>query len=204
MQRNVLAAIAAAFSILGSGAQAHAYVTGTFAGAPVSWSASGWNFFDPEPIGVDLAPGASQSWTFTYSITLHTDGLPATRDWEGTIGCPGIPYGVDCGHVPDGFETAQFDFSLFPPREASGYWNYTESGDLSGSLTAPAGGGTATYTGSFSITETATVFRDAEFGWADKLYPYGIAFVDASPVPELPPSVMLMAGLGLFGLRRRA
>lgn len=203
MQRNVLAAIAAAFSILGSGAQAHAYVTGTFAGAPVSWSASGWNFFDPEPIGVDLAPGASQSWTFSYSITLHTDGLPATRNWEATLGCAQIPYGIDCGHSPDGVETAQFDFNLFPPREASGYWNYSESGDFGGSLTAPVGGGTATYTGSFTITETATTFRDSTFGSADMIYPYSIAFVDAAAVPEVPASAMLIAGLGLLATRRQ-
>jgi hypothetical protein len=203
MNYKLMAAAFAALTLVSEGAQARAYITGTFAGHPFSQTTSGWSYVDQEPVGVDLAPGASQTWTFNYTVTLHTDGLPATRDWEGTIGCPSIPYGSDCGHTPDGYETAQFDFDIFPPREASGYWNYTESGMISGSLTAPVGAGSVTYSGTFSITETATTFRDEPFGWADAVYPYGVAIVDAAPIPEAPTGAMIMAGLGFMALRRR-
>ena len=201
MKSTLLAGgLAAALASASCPAFAKAYVTGTFAGVHVGQVGSGWNGGYLGPVGVDLAPGDSQTFVYSFSVTLHTDGLPATRAWSD---CATIPYSMDCGAKPTGFETAQFDFDLFPPRDASGYWNYAESGQFFGSLTAPAGGGTATYTGAFTITETATKFRDQPFGQYDVIIPYAFAFVDSAPIPEAPTAALLVAGLGLLAARRR-
>jgi len=208
MQRTLIAAVAAAALTAGSsGAQARADVTGTFAGAPVSQTTSGWSYVFRDVIGQALAAGTSQSWDFSYSITLHADGLPAVRDlpdWIPPSQCPTIPYGLDCGPVATGFETAQFDFGIFFPRGGSGEFTYTVAGLPTTGSFALTSGNTATFSGTFTVTETAASFIDTPFNVGqDTINPYAIAFVDAAAVPELPASAMLAAGLGLLAAWRR-
>jgi hypothetical protein len=199
MNYKILAA-AAAFALVSGGAQAHAYVTGTFAGLNVNQLGAGFNFNFSDPIGMNLDAGTSKTWDFTYLITLHNDGLAADREWYD---CAPIPSGCALP-PPTGKELAEFDFGFALSKSSSPFFNYSVDGYPAVPFTVAAGS-TVTYTGQFSITEIAAPYVEYPFSPGnDSLYLYTLSYVDTMlPVPELPTSALLVAGLACLNLRRR-
>lgn len=202
MGRNFFAACAL---LLFTGlANANAWVSGTFAGADVTQDGAGETFTISDPIGVALSPGASLSWTFAYSITLHNDGLQAAREWDE---CLTVSPGPICGPAADGQEHAEFDFGALTTKSATGLFNFTVVGlpHVEAFIAAP--GTTATYSGTFTITETASAEITEPFTPLDALFLYSASFVDSSSVvsavPELPGAALMLAGLVGVGLTRR-
>lgn len=189
MKRNFWAATAAFLMLAAGGAQAHAYADFTIGGVDVSQNSSGFNYaliWFGEP----LAPGASLSRTFDYSIKLHTDGLPATRTWGGYCSPEST-----CGPADDGQEHAQFDFFILQARDANPLVHFDISDYPAFASNAVGPGQTLSYSGSFTITETV------DFNAGDANAPvliYAGTWVDSndmsSPVPEPANGLLLLAG----------
>ena len=201
MHRVLLTAVTAAFALCANQAQARAYVTGTFMGEPVHQTTTGWVYMGPITVGEDIPIGTSKTFDFSYSLTLHSDGLPADAFYrDPPTGCALIPYSFDCGPTPTGLESTQVDFGEYLFREASGDFNYTLVNYPVEPFTVDAGQ-TKTYAGTFSIIETRVDYYDLPFSWADVVEPFGIAFVASAPVPEPAESLMFLVGVALMASR---
>lgn len=195
------AVIAAALLAVGSQAGAHAYADISFAGMNLSQQGSG-TAFNVLFFGQPLASGASFTQSFAYTITLHADGETANRDWSFCLPLSGL----DCGPAPTGHEQVDFEFGFEQTKEASPFTSYQFSGLPASPLVVSAG--TATYDGTFSITESIAPM--GSFQSLDYLAIWGATWVDSNdappPVPEPGAAALTLLGLGLLcaGLKRRA
>lgn len=211
MIRKFLAAsVAAAALALGiPGAWAHAYVTGTFAGIDISAPGSGYGGGMDGPIGIAVEPGGSYSQDYTYSITLHNDGLPAERTWNYCVPTDGNM----CGPTPTGTEIAEFEFAMMRTKEASPWFQFQLSGIPTYWLLTAAPGTEVTYSGTFTLTETSAMHIEP-YTSLDAAFFFATSWVDssdsstsgpvASTVPDAPGAALMLAGLaGLALIRRR-
>ena len=195
MRHSTRAAIAAAFLASGTAAGAHAYADVQFADLGLSVQGSGAKFEDFF-FGKPIAAGTSFTVSFPYTITLHADGEPATRSWDVCVPLPGS----DCGPAPTGFEQVEFEFGFMRTKEASPYTNFQFTGlPVQNPLIVDSG--TASYSGTFSITETISEF--GFFADLDYLVVWGATWIDSNdtrpPVPEPSATLLILLGLGVLG-----
>jgi hypothetical protein len=218
MRRNLLAAGAAALMLISGGAGAAAWSQGSIGEVSVDQLGSGANF-GYFTFGQDLEPGQSYSQTFSYSFTLHNDGLEfpygVTRSWNA--GCsPFGNFGPQCPPAFTGYEQVQFNFGYDESQYGSAGFAYTVTGSPPISVSLAAGQA-VTLQGSFEITET-NISTDplrpyGPFGPASVLQVYFSEWVDsvdssapsASLVPEADGGVQWLTGAAILvaALRRR-
>lgn len=198
MRQVTRSVLAAALSAIGSQASAHAYADVSFAGMNLSQQGSG-TAFNVLFFGQTLASGTSFTESFAYTVTLHADGGPADRTWNFCLPLSGM----DCGPAATGREQVEFEFGFQQAKEASPFTTY----QFSGLPTDPmaVGSGTATYSGTFSITESIAPM--GSFQSLDYLTLWGSSWVDSSdappPVPEPAIAMLMLLGLGWLGARAR-
>jgi len=203
MNNAVAATLAAAMILAGSDAIAHASATAQIGDVSVSQDGSGPNFAITE-WDVSLGTGESVSQTFSWSVTLHTDGLPATRTWDdGTVfGCLPL-YEMKCGPAATGSELIEvFLQSYRDGRAANPFIDFTDT--FANDILYDSVG-TQTLSGSFTLTATNTGIGPQ----SDGIGLFAALWVDSAaatpPVPEPAGIALGIAGLAtvLAALRRR-
>lgn len=157
--------------------------------------------FDYGQFDVALAPGQTLRETFTYTVQVTDDGLPAAREWSF---CTPVSY-ADCGPNATGFEQAYVSIDLGRDTRSvtdRDYWIDDTSSFLSfNSVTGKPG----LYSGTLVYTATNTSLGEAQFATVSIV---GAVFADVAAgdppaVPEPATAAMWLAGLGLAALRLR-
>jgi hypothetical protein len=199
MRLTACTAIVAALLAASPRADASAWADVSFAGMHLSGQGSG-TWFDATFFGRDVQPGGSYTETFPYTITLHADGEPATREWSSCL-----PLTItDCGPAPTGSELVEFEFGTVNTRETSPFVSYYMSGQPA-SLVVLADG-TATYSGTLSLTETIAPFG-SYFPNTDYLTIWTALWIDSADgvvsVPEPAVPGLMLAGAGMLAAIRR-
>ncbi len=153
--------------------------------------------FDFGSFDVSLAPSQTLTETFTYTVKVTDDGLPATRDWSF---CTPVSY-TDCGPGATGFEQAYA--SIWLGRDGDPTPNDFMITDTSDFISfSSVTGQPGVYTGTIDYTATNLSSQDWQSTTVTIL---GAAFVDAaSPVPEPPAALLYLAGLVALGSMARA
>lgn len=199
MRRLPLAAVAAALALLGAdAAMAKASAIVTLNGIPqISLGPDVGGASWAEAVGTaTLAPGQSWSISVPYTVTLSSNGLPASRDWQ--LCTPSFP--SYCGAQPTGFESAEA-YLFWDMDSRSGRFddlNVTATDDVDFYLL----NGVAHYSGTmtFSATNVGFGFRPVDAVLVAS------GFVDANPIPEPAPWALMAAalalGAGCRGVRR--
>jgi hypothetical protein len=200
MRLTACAAIVAASLSASPQADASAWADVSFAGMHLSGQGSG-AWFDATFFGRSVEPGGSYTQTFPYTITLHADGLPATRGWSTCL-----PLTVtDCGPAPTGSELVEFEFGTENTRETSPFVSYYMSGQPASVVLLDDG--TATYSGTLSLTETIAPFG-SYFPSTDYLTIWAAIWIDSGDalpaVPEPGESALMLLGLGVLAGAGRA
>jgi hypothetical protein len=196
------AAIAAALALSSAGALAHASATADIGGISVTQDGSGANF-GITFWQVSLGSFESTSRVFDYSVTLHTDALPATRTWDDSTLFACLPlHEMKCGPDATGMELVEAYLETYRDgREANPF--ITFSGIFADDLFYSAAG-TETVSGSFTLTATNTGIGPQ----SDSINLFASLWVDSSDatpaVPEPGSLALGLAGLSavLAGLRR--
>jgi len=199
MKTAFLAAATAALLLAGPHASAHASATATIGDVTVTQVGSGPNFGLMDWF-VSLDAGQSVSRTFSYAVTMHTDGLPATRTWDYSTTFACLPlHEVKCGPRPTGDELAEVyiktyrdDRAANPVMQFSGMISYDVLD------TSP---GTESFAGSFTLTAT-NLGEGVQF---DDIALFAAVWVDSSdsaPIPEPGNLPLMLAGVAIL-LRRR-
>ena len=200
MRLTACAAIVAALLSASPHADASAWADVSFTGMHLGGEGSG-AWFNATFFGRDVEAGGSYTETFPYTITLHADGLPASRWWSTCL-----PMTVtDCGPAATGSELVEFEFGTENTRETSPFVSYYMSGQPP-SLVVTADG-TVTYTGTLSLTETIAQFG-SYFPSTDYLTIWAAVWIDSSDgvvaVPEPAETALMLAGLGMLAGATRA
>ncbi|MDP9123136.1 MAG: PEP-CTERM sorting domain-containing protein [Pseudomonadota bacterium] len=191
------AIVAATLLASAPGALAHASATIDFAGIKLTQNGSGTNFAGTF-FGTTLAAGQSISQQFNYTVQIVDNGLAADRAWSTCL-----PLSlIDCGPAATGFEQVQVELQAFRDgREANPFIDFT--GGPSQTVFDGISGQTATFSGTFTLTETNT----DQFGqWGDTELLFAALWVDShdmAPVPEPTALAAMLAGLALVGRRLR-
>ena len=152
--------------------------------------------FDVGSFDVSLAPLQTLTETFSYTVKVADDGLPATRDWSF---CTPISF-TDCGPGPTGFEQAYA--SIWLGRDGSPTDNDFMISDTSSFVSFQSvTGQPGVYTGTIDYTAT----NESSLEWQSTTVTIlAAAFVDASPVPEPSQASLCLAGLVALGSMARA
>lgn len=194
MRLTACAAIVAALLAASPHADARAWADVSFAGLHLSGQGSG-AWFDATFFGRDVEAGGSYTETFPYTITLHADGEPASREWSTCL-----PMTVtDCGPAPTGTELVEFEFGTENTRETSPFVSYYMSGQPPSVVVLADG--TVTYGGTLSLTETIAQFG-SYFPSTDYLTIWAAIWIDSNDalpaVPEPGESALMLLGLGML------
>lgn len=154
-------------------------------------------------VGFSLRAGQSIDYYYDYTITLRDDGLPADRSWGF---CAPLSPGSNCGPAATGNEIAfvQLVAGFVDGRSANPF--LTISGDA---VTLSTDGGSfadgVTQSGRLHVRAEATS-APFEASYSSAFTVYAFAAVDASPlspIPEPATYALLLAGLGVLGLKGR-
>lgn len=154
-------------------------------------------------MGFSLRQGQSIDYYYDYTITVRDDGLPTDRSWTF---CAPLSPGSNCGPAATGYELASVSLvaGFYDRRNANPF--LTISGD---------GIGVSTDGGSFAdgVTQSGRLHVHVEAAsapfetsYSSVFNVYAFAAVDASPlspIPELATYALLLAGLGVLGLKAR-
>ena len=199
MKTALLAAATAALFLASPDASAHASATATIGDVTVSQVGSGANFGLVNWY-VSLDTGESASQTFSYAVTMHTDGLPATRTWDYTSPFACLPlHEVKCGPAPTGQELAEVYIKTYrDDRSASPFILFT--GLISEDVLDTSPG-----TESFAGTITLTATNLGEGVKSDGIVVFAAMWVDSSdraPIPEPGNLSLMLAGMAIQ-LRKR-
>ena len=199
-----LAMAAAALALASSATIAHTTMDATFGPfSLVPQGGPGYTFGIME-FDVSLGPHESFSQTFSYSVTLHTDGLPADKGWQDWEECLPLPEAI-CAPAPTGHELA-FVYGGLTSDDRNGntldFTGSTGPWELGFELDHA---GTVTYSGTFSIVaynpdpyqpgSTALFFFAGDWRSSND-------DPAAQPVPEPAEAALTLAGLGLLGFSR--
>ena len=203
MKRAITAGVAAALAFASTESWSTAWVTAQLGDVSVSQTGSGPNFAIT-PWFISLEDGESQSRTFSWSVTVHTDGLPATRTWDNTtlFGCMPL-YQTKCGPDPTGSELVEAYLKVH--RDGRSANQFITLSDNFEEDQVYAGVGTETFSGTFTLTAT----NIGGGGQGDELGLVAAVWVDSSDatpaVPEPGGVGLLLAGLStvLAGVHRR-
>lgn len=199
MKSALLAAATAALFVAGPDASAHASATATIGGVTVTQSGSGPDFGLTNWF-VSLDAGQSISRTFSYDVTMHTDGLPATRTWDNTtvFGCLPL-HEVKCGPRPTGNELVEVYLETYrDDRVANPAMQFSGTIAIDRLDTSP---GTESFEGSFTLTATNL----GEGVQSDGIALFAAMWVDSSdsaPIPEPGNLSLALGGIAIL-LRRR-
>jgi len=202
MKIALTASVAAALLLAGPGAMAHASATAHIGDVSVTQDGSGANF-GITFWQVSLGSFESASRVFDYSVTLHTDGLPATRTWDDSTPFACLPlHEMKCGPEATGMELVEAYLETYRDgREANPFIDY--SGIFATDLFY-SDAGSETVSGSFTLTATNTGLGPQ----SDSISLFASLWVDASEatpaVPEPGGLALGLTGLSavLAGLRR--
>lgn len=200
MRLTACAAIVAALLAASPHADARAWADVSFAGLHLSGQGSG-AWFNATFFGRDVEAGGSYTETFPYTITLHADGEPVSREWSTCL-----PMTVtDCGPAPTGTELVEFEFGTENTRETSPFVSYYMSGQPPSVVVLADG--TVTYRGTLSLTETIAQFG-SYFPSTDYLTIWAAIWIDSNDalpaVPEPGESALMLLGLGMLAGAARA
>jgi hypothetical protein len=201
MKRYVAATLFLATAVcpIASHASASASVQVTGAGIDVAAAVNtntaefNYGFFE-----VDLQPLETVSRSFTYTVTLSDDGLPAFR--VDTICTP--DHLSDCGPAPTGLEQAYALIEIGRDRRAIDSDNvYLDDSNIVQSFQSITGM-PRTYAGTLTYTATDTSEYMSQIARL-QLMVYVLA--DVAPVPEPAPWLPALAGLAFVahGHRQR-
>ena len=155
-------------------------------------------------VGFSLRAGQSIDYYYDYTITVRDDGLPADRSWGF---CVPLRPGSNCGPAASSNELASVSLAVgvYDGRNLNPY--LTISG---GGITVSTDGGTfadgLTQTGRLHVHAETTPQAFGESSYSGVFSVYAFAAVDASPlspIPEPATYALLLAGLGVLGLKAR-
>lgn len=203
MKSVLPATLAAVLAIASSGAAAHAWATADIGSVDVSQMGSGPNF-GITSWDVSLATGQRVSRTFSYRVTMHTDGLPAARTWDDSAQFACLPLHLaKCGPDATGAEQVEVFLDTYRDgREANPFISF--SGAFADDIFLTSAG-TETFAGNFTVTATNTGFGDQ----ADAISLFAAIWVDSNDlIPTIAEPDKLTFGLAglaalLWALRRK-
>lgn len=154
-------------------------------------------------VAISLHPGQSVDYYYDYTIILHDDGLPADRSWGF---CVPLSPGSNCGPVATGNEIAfvQLVAGFVDGRSANPFLSIQGDG-----VRLSTDGGS--FADGLTQSDRLHVHAEAASAPFDTVYSsaftvYAFAAVDASPlspIPEPATYALLLAGLGVLGLKAR-
>jgi hypothetical protein len=162
---------------------------------------TGTGFLSEQLSGVagQLAPGQSADFTFTYTLSVQDDGLPAPFDPQAT-GCIAI-FPTPCGPTYAGFEYAKA-FVIVAHEDPR--TSHNPAVVLDGLRSTDM---LETHSDSFAETLTQTGTFHVHLANGDPVTTFSFVFpsyiglwVLANPIPEPPIVAQLLAGLGLLGV----
>lgn len=201
MRIALSAAVATALALSSAAATAHAWATADIGDASVTQDGSGANFGSTF-WNVSLGAGESVSQVFDYRVTMHTDALPASRNWEGSVFICLPLFEVKCGPDPTGRELVEAYLETYQDGRVSNPF-ITFSGKFVDDLFFDSAG-TETVSGSFTLTATNVGVGPQSDG-IDLFASLWVDSNDAAVIPEPGGLALSLAGLSvvLAELRRR-
>jgi hypothetical protein len=197
--KTMVAAAVTATACVSAWAAAYATVTFTGPGASGFMLDSAGTAFTFSNVPVDLSVNGSADFFYDYTIALHDDGLAADRSWSFCVPL----HTTNCGPAATGHEVAYVSLvaGYVDGRVANPF--VLISGE---SITLSTDGGWF----ADGLTQSGRLHVHAERAGSPFSNPisgfsvYAFGAVDASPlspIPEPATYALMLAGLGVLGLR---